>query len=116
MNLFVTAVDLNKFNKAIFPTPTAGGTPSLFSDITKANLGLIISEFLQYFFPFAGLALFVYLLIGGFSYLTSGGDQKAMEKAQGQITNAVVGFVIIFAAFWIVQIFEFIFNINVFNF
>ena len=114
MSFFVTAADFNNLNRAIFPTPAAGGTPSLFSDITKDNLGLIISEFLKYFFPFAGLALFVYLLIGGFTYLTSGGDQKAMEKAQGQITNAVIGFVIIFAAFWIVQIFEFIFNIQVF--
>ena len=114
MNLFVTAADFENLNKAIFPSPTAGGSPSPFADIKTANLGLIISEFLKYFFPFAGLALFVYLLIGGFTYLTSGGDQKAMEKAQGQITNAVIGFAIIFVAFWVVQIFEFIFGIQVF--
>lgn len=112
---YLAQVDFQKMQNAIFGTPLPGASPNPFAN-KDASLGIIISEFLKYFFPFAGLALFVYLLIGGFTYLTSGGDQKAMEKAQGQITNSVVGFVIIFVAFWVVQIFEFIFNINIFNF
>lgn len=106
---YLAQINFKKMQEAIVGV----GSSSPFAS-PNASLGTIISEFLKYFFPFAGLALFIYLLIGGFTYLTSGGDQKAMEKAQGQITNAVVGFVIIFAAFWIVQIFEFIFNIQVF--
>lgn len=108
MKLFAQ-VDFQKFNEKIFDPS------SKFYNWQTTSLGIIISEFLKYFFPFAGLALFIYLLIGGFTYLSSGGDQKAMEKAQSQITNAVIGFVIIFAAFWVVQIFEFIFNIQVFK-
>lgn len=82
--------------------------------VATASLGSIITELLKYLFPLAGLALFAYLVWGGFSFLTSGGDPKAMEQAKGKITNAIVGFLIIFLAYWIVQIFEFIFKISVF--
>lgn len=78
------------------------------------TLGGIISEALKYLFPLAGLLLFAYLVMGGFSFLTSGGDPKAMEQAKGKVTNAIVGFIIIFVAYWLVQIFEFIFKIQVF--
>ncbi len=100
-------INPNLFNQKIF-----GGGSGTFSGTT--TLGDILTKFLPFLFPLVGLLLFVYLLFGGFSYLTSGGDPKGMEKAQGQITNAIVGFVIVFLAYWLVQIFEFIFNIKVF--
>jgi len=104
---YLAQIDFDKFNKAIFPTT------SPFANET-ASLGLIITEFLKYFFPLSGLLLFAYLIWGGFQYLTSGGDPKAMEQAKGKVTNAIIGFIIIFVAYWVVQIFEFIFKISVF--
>lgn len=95
-------IPFETFNKAI-------GLRAEFKDF-----GSIITELLKYLFPFAGLLLFAYLVMGGFSYLTSGGDPKAMEQAKGKVTNAIVGFIIIFIAYWLVQIFEFIFKIQVF--
>lgn len=88
--------------------------PGFAFDLETASLGEIISSFLKYLFPLAGLLLFFYLIAGGFSYLTSGGDPKAMEQAKGKITNALLGFIIILIAYWVVQIFEFIFKIQVF--
>ena len=78
------------------------------------NLGGVISEFLKYLFPLAGLLLFAYLVMGGFSYLTSGGDPKATEQAKSKVTNAIVGFVILVVAYWIVQIFGYMFGITIF--
>lgn len=97
----------DKFQQAIF----GPGSTSPFAT-TTTSLGIIVSELLKYLFPFTGLLLFIYLLIGGFSYLTSGGEPKAMEQAQSKITNAIVGFVIVFVAYWVVQIFEFMFGIS----
>lgn len=68
------------------------------------SIGNIVSELLKYLFPFAGLLLLLYLLFGGFSLMTSGGDPKAVQSAKGKITNALIGFIIVFAAYWIVQI------------
>jgi hypothetical protein len=79
----------------------------------KATIGDIISELLPYVFVLAGLGLFVYLIIGGFQLLTSGGNPEKVKVAQGKITSAVIGFVIIFIAYWLVRILEIVLGISV---
>jgi len=71
---------------------------------TNVKIGTIISGILPYVFGAAGLALLVYLIMGGFQMMTSRGDPKAMQAAQGKITNAVIGFVIVLLAFTIIQL------------
>lgn len=78
------------------------------------NLGSIINALIPYIFGMAGLALLVILIWGGFELMTSAGDPKKMQSAQGKLTNAVVGFIIIFVAYWLVQILEVIFGIKIF--
>ncbi len=68
------------------------------------KLGEIVSGLLPYLFAGAGLLLLLYLLLGGFQLMTSGGDPKKMQEAKGRLTNALVGFIIIFIAYWLVQI------------
>jgi hypothetical protein len=49
-----------------------------------------------------GIALTViFLVIGGIKYVTSQGDVKAADEARGALTNAVIGFVVVLAAFTI---------------
>jgi len=76
------------------------------------TLGSILSNAIGYIFIFAGIGLLLMLLGSGFSFLTSAGDPKKMEKAQGQLTNALVGFLIIFVAYWLVQAAGIIFGID----
>lgn len=52
---------------------------------------------------FAGLAVFIMFLTGGLKYLTSGGDPKAQEQAKGTLTFAVLGLVLIIAAYLILN-------------
>ena len=51
-----------------------------------------------------GILLFLYLVYGGFRYLTAGGDEKAVDTAKRIMTNAVIGLVIIVTAFFITEI------------
>ena len=46
----------------------------------------------------------MYLITGGVSLMTSTGDPKKVEAAKARITSALIGLVIIFTAYWIVQI------------
>ncbi len=71
--------------------PTILSFESLFRNIVGAVVAL------------SGIAIFIMLLVGGFTYLFSGGDQKKLEQARGTITNAVGGLVIIVAAYLILQ-------------
>lgn len=49
------------------------------------------------------LVAVVFLIIGGVKYITSSGDSKKVEEAQGTITNAVIGLVICFIAVFLVD-------------
>ncbi|BCX14432.1 MAG: hypothetical protein KatS3mg088_115 [Patescibacteria group bacterium] len=69
------------------------------------SVGAVISEIVtKYLFTIAGILLLLYFIFGGFQYLTSAGDPKKAQEAQNKITQALIGFVIIFASYWIVQI------------
>jgi len=78
-----------------------------------STLGDIISALLPYIFVIAGLTLFILLIIGGFGMLTSGGSPERMKAAQGKITSAVIGFVIIFISYWLMRILEIVFGISI---
>jgi cytochrome bd-type quinol oxidase subunit 2 len=52
----------------------------------------------------AGILLFGMLLFGGITWLTAQGNEDQVEKAQRIISNAVIGLVIVIAAFFITQI------------
>jgi hypothetical protein len=51
----------------------------------------------------SGVALFIMLIVGGYSFLFSGGDQKKLEKARGTITNAIIGMIIMVSAYIILK-------------
>ena len=68
-----------------------------------SSFGSIITNSLTYIFAFAGLGLLTYLIMGGFKLMTAAGDPKKMQEGQHTISNAFIGFAIIFIAFIIVQ-------------
>ncbi len=48
-----------------------------------------------------GVALFLMFVVGGFLFLTSGGDPKKLEQARNTITYAIIGVVVIVSAYLI---------------
>lgn len=62
--------------------------------------------------PIAGVLLLGYLIWGGFDYLLSMGDPKRAEAGKTKITQAIIGFFIIFAAYWITQLVAFLFGLS----
>lgn len=59
--------------------------------VTIRSAECIVKAILRTAIPLAGLAVFVMLLIGGFKYLTAGGDPKKAESAQKTMTFAILG-------------------------
>jgi len=58
---------------------------------TLQGFECIFANILKIIIPLAGLASFVILIVGGFQYLTSGGDPKQTQKASSTITGAIIG-------------------------
>jgi len=80
-------------------------------DPKLSTVGGIVSQLITYIFVIAGIGLLVVILSSGFTLLTSAGDAKAMEKGKKGLTNGIIGFVIIFVAYWLVQITGIVFGI-----
>lgn len=68
------------------------------------SIGQIIGKITPWIYAAIGLVLLMYLIMGGFQFMTSGGDPKASEAAKKKITNAVIGFIIVFVSYWIVVV------------
>ncbi len=52
----------------------------------------------------AGTVAVLFIMLGGFWYLTSAGNEESAEKGQKTLTNAIIGLVVIILAATIVRI------------
>ncbi|MBI3290133.1 hypothetical protein HYZ78_01925 [Candidatus Microgenomates bacterium] len=73
----------------------------------------IVSGFIRLTLVVAAIVFFFMLVIGGIRWILSGGDKTGTEAARSQITAALVGLVIVFAAWAILQLINTLFGINV---
>ena len=70
------------------------------------NIPGLIGWGIQILFLVAGLVAFVYLLLGGIKWITSGGDKGAVEGARNQIIQALIGLIVVFAAWGLIVLVE----------
>ena len=77
------------------------------------TLGAIVSEALKYVLVIGGLSMFAMIIFGGFTLLISSGEAAKVKEATDRIVFSIVGFLIIFASYWIVQIVEIIFGLQI---
>ena len=82
----------------------------LFGEI--ARLEILIPRIIQILLIVAGLVAFVYLIIGGYQYVTAGGNAEQATAARTTILNAIIGLVIIFASYAVVTWFMARFFLN----
>ncbi|CAN5271660.1 hypothetical protein BH10PAT2_BH10PAT2_2070 [soil metagenome] len=73
--------------------------------------GGFISELLLYAFPIAGIILFVMILWGGFEML-AGATGKGKDAGRQRVTAAIVGFLLLFVAYWMAKLIGLVFGIN----
>jgi len=58
---------------------------------------------------------FIYIVLGGLQWITSGGDKTHLEAARNKITNAIVGLIIVAAAWAIMLLVQQFLGINIFG-
>jgi len=83
---------------------------------TIADLGLLFKNIVSYALGFAGIVLFILLLVGGFKFITSGGDPKAVESAKKTLTSAIAGLFIILVSYLIMILISNILSVDVTEF
>lgn len=73
------------------------------TNVKITDLGQLISAAVGTLLILSALLAFVFLILGGIQWITSGGDKAAMEAARNKITHAIVGLIIVGAA-WAIMV------------
>ena len=74
--------------------------------IQITDLGQLISALVGTVLIIAALLAFLYLILGGIKWITSGGDKAGMEEARNKITHAIVGLIIVGAAWSVMTLIQ----------
>jgi len=85
----------------------------LAANLEDISFGGIVGALIILVIIIAAVVFFFMLLIGGIRWIVSGGDKANTEAARGQVTAALVGLVIVFAAWAILQLIEAFFGIDI---
>lgn len=82
---------------------------------TSMTISDIISNVLPNIYILAGIILFFLLIGGGLMFIFSAGQESPEGAGQGKkaITAALIGFLIIFASYWIIQIIEYVTGVGI---
>jgi ABC-type Na+ efflux pump permease subunit len=90
---------------------------SKISDVPQlSEFEIIFGRIVSIVLGFAGIAFFVMLLVGGFKYLTAGGEPPAIESARKTLTFAIAGLVLIALSFLFLQFIKVFTGVNVTEF
>ncbi len=76
-------------------------------------IGAILSALLPYVFAFSGFLLFGYLIYGAFTILSAMGEAAKIATGSKIITQALIGFSVLFVSYWLMQLLELVLGLNI---
>ena len=85
------------------PTNAAPTNPG-FNALCNFDLGDFIPALISTIFILAITVALFYLVWGGFKWLTSGGDKAAVQAAREHIVAAIVGLILIFVSYVVMNL------------
>ncbi len=91
--------------------PITGGTLA-----TKyPSFGTLVTILLKNSLTIIGIILLFLLIYGGLMFIINAGsgDSKKADQAKGVITNALVGFAVVFCAYFIIQLIQVITGLTI---
>ncbi|MEK7521335.1 MAG: hypothetical protein AAB599_00835 [Patescibacteria group bacterium] len=89
------------------------GAPS--DTVRDLTIGTIVSVAVKVLVVVAAVLFFLWLVLGGIKWITSGGDKNKTEEARQQITAALVGLVVVFSAWAIARLIDILFGVDLFD-
>lgn len=72
-----------------------------------------LNAILPWLFSLAGVILFIMITWGGFEMIMGAADTKSFDAGKQRVTSALIGFALLFCSYWIAQIVQYIFGVNI---
>lgn len=96
------------------PTDAQGGF-NILCTVGASGVGGLITAIITILFIVATLLAVGFLIYGGIKWITSGGDKAKVEAARGTIVAALVGLVLVFLSYFILNLVAQFFGLDLFN-
>ncbi|MBI2032062.1 MAG: hypothetical protein HYT09_00275 [Candidatus Levybacteria bacterium] len=71
--------------------------------LTLSCIPQVFQNIVVWLLLFAGVGALFFLILGGYKFITSGGDAKSAEGARKTITYAIIGLLLILLSFFIIN-------------
>jgi hypothetical protein len=70
------------------------------------SVGDLVTLFVNISFVLAGVLLLIFFIMGGIGMIAGAGGNDPQKAAQAQktATSALIGFIVVFASYWIVKL------------
>lgn len=93
--------------QGLIPANPPGTTSTqLATNLGGNTLGGIIIRVIEIALAIAGLIAILFVIIGGFRYVTAAGNEEAAESAKKTILNAIIGVVVIILSYVILRVIQ----------
>lgn len=80
------------------------------------GIGGLVSLLVKFVFVVSGITILLFFILGGIGMIAGAGNNnpEQIEKGKHSVTSALIGFVVVFVAYWIVQLIEIWTGITIF--
>lgn len=74
------------------------GTSAGFSSADETTLATIIGRVVNTALSFLGIIFIILIILGGYQWMTAGGNEDQVTQAKGRIKNAIIGLIVVISA------------------
>ncbi len=82
---------------------------------TYPNASKLINAILPNVYVAAGLVIFFMIVFGGFTIVANAGNSEKTKEGSKIITSALVGLLVLFGSYWIIQIIQVVTGVQILN-
>jgi len=75
----------------------------------------LINNILPNIYIAGGIIIFFMILIGGFTIIANAGNADKIADGTKTITSAIIGLLVLFASYWIIQIIQVTTGVSILN-
>lgn len=94
----------------VFLGRSDGGSQQTVGEVYSTP-AVLINVIVTNIFVIAGVILFLLMIYSGYLFITK--ESKGIEEARSTLTTAIIGLVVMFSAFWVVQIVQIMTGISI---
>lgn len=80
-----------------------------------SGAGSLINNILPNVYIAGGVIIFFMILFGGFTIIANAGNKDKIADGSKTITSAIIGLLVLFGSYWIIQIIQVVTGVSILN-